>query len=164
MQGIRATILARAGSNIGASAERWGYLNFNSHVNWLAESGLIDDNADLVCYCTASMYAAAGLWGAGACTRAASDRTFGFEVNTIHTTMGFDVPLVWGYFQQPDEYAILNMNYISKHPLGKRTLIRYVKPAGIVLNDYESRRLLMSWGVKTRYAEQAHWLQKLVTV
>lgn len=162
--GVRDSINALAGSNIGASAVTWGFKQLNSRVNWLAEQGMVNDSSNLICLCTSSMASAAGFWGAGACTRQASDRTYGFEVNTVHSTLGLDIPLVWSYRQQPDEYMLLDLSRISIHPLGNRKLKRMVKPAGIDLNDYEARRLLMEWGVRVRYADKAHYLQKLVTV
>jgi hypothetical protein len=163
--GVRDTIAARAGSNIGASAVVWGFKQLNDRVNWLVETGaMVNDASNLVCLCTASMYSAAGFWGAGACTRQASDRTYGFETNTVHSTLGLDVPLVWSYKCPVDEYFLIDMSRLSIHPLGSRSLKRWRKPAGIDLNDYESRRLLMEWGVRLRYADKAHYHQKLVTV
>jgi hypothetical protein len=163
--GIRDTIKARAGSNIGAAAVTWAYKQVNERINWLVETGgMVNDASNLVLLCPASMYSAAGFWGAGACTRQASDRTYGYETNTIHSTLGLDVPMVWSYKCQPDEYMIVDLSRLSIHPLGSRRLKRWVKPAGIDLNDYEARRLLMEWGVRLRYADKAHYLQTLVTV
>lgn len=163
-EGVRQTIVTRAGSNIGSTAVTWGYKQLNGRINWLAEQGMLTDSSNLACFCTPSMASAAGYWGAGACTRVASDRTYGFEVNTVHSTLGVDVPLVWSWRAQPDEYMLIDISRLSIHPLGSRTLKRWVKPAGIDLNDYEARRLLMEWGVRLRYADKAHFLQKLVTV
>jgi hypothetical protein len=163
-EGVRQTITTRAGSNIGSTAVVWGYKQLNGRVNELVEEGMITDNSQLVCFCTSSMASAAGFWGAGACSRVASDRTYGFEVNTVHSTLGLEVPLVWSYRCPVDEYMLIDMSRLSIHPLGSRTLKRWVKPAGIDLNDYEARRLLMEWGVKLKYADKAHFLQKLVTV
>jgi len=164
-EGIRQTITTRAGSNIGASAVVWGFKQLNDRINWLVtDGGMINDASQLICLCPSTMYSAAGFWGAAACERMASDRTYGFEVNTVHSTLGLDVPLVWSYKCQPDEYMLIDLSRLSIHPLGSRSLKRWVKPAGIDLNDYEARRLLMEWGVRLRYADKAHYLQKLVTV
>jgi len=164
-EGVRQIISTRAGANIGASAVTWGFKQVNTNINWLAETGaMINDSSNVVCLCTASMYSAAGFWGAGACTRTASERTYGFETNTIHSTLGLDVPLVWSYKCPVDEYMLIDLSRLSIHPLGSRKLKRWVKPSGVDLNDYEARRLLMEWGVRLRYADKAHFLQKLVTV
>jgi hypothetical protein len=163
-KGIRQQITALAGSNIGSTAVVWSYKQINERVDWLASEGWLNDASNLVCFCTSSMASKAGFWGAGACTRMASDRTYGFEVNTIHSTLGIDVPLVWSPACKPDEYMLLDMSRISAHPLGSRTLKRWVKPAGIDLNDYEARRLLTERGVRVRYADKAHFLQQKVTV
>ena len=164
-EGVRQSILTLAGANIGSTAVTWGYKQLNDRINWLVETGaMLNDSSNLVCLCTAAMYSAAGFWGAGACTRTASDRTYGFETNTVHATLGLDVPLVWSYKCQADEYMLIDLSRLSMHPLGNRKLKRWVKPAGIDLNDYEARRLLMEWGVRLRYADKAHYIQQLVTV
>jgi len=164
MRGIRGTIVTRAGSNYNTTACTWSYDLINQRMNWLAEEGMVTDRSDLVLFCNSTMYSAAGFWGASAVTRERNDRTFGFEINMFHSTLGLDVPMIWGYAAKPGEFMILDLSRIDMAPLGNRKLKRYIKPAGIVLNDYEARRLVMEWGSKTRFADKAHYLQTAVTV
>lgn len=164
MRGIFYQIVTTAGSNIGASAVNWGYKLVDSRLNWIAQEGMVSDSSDLVIICPATMYSAAGYWGASACTRVASDKTYGFEINMFHSTLGLDVPMIWAYSCPTDVFMIVDLSRFEYNPLGNRSLIRWVKPKGIVLNDYESRRLLMEFGCKLRYPDKAHWVQKLVTI
>jgi len=164
MYGLRGQIVLAAGSNIGASAVTWSYKLIDDRINTIAQVGMIDDQSDMICLCPATMYSAAGYWAASACTRQAGDRTYGFEVNTVHSTLGLDVPLIWTPACKSDEFMLIDMNRFEINPLGGRSLIRMVKPKNINLNDYEARRLLMEWGCKLRYPDKAHYLQKLVTV
>ena len=164
MRGIRPTIVARAGSNYVTTAATWGYKLVNDAINSLAEVGMIKDSSRLILYCNSTMYAAAGFWGSSAVRTTANDMTYGFETQMLHSTLGLDVPLVWGYSAIPGEFMLIDMSRFEYNFLGGKKLIRYRKPQGIVLNDYEARRLVMEAGCKLRYADKAHYLHTSVTV
>jgi hypothetical protein len=162
-QGIRHTILARNGGNIGTSACQWGFRLLNDRVKEVVEEGFINAGSNLICLVPIEGYAAAGFWGAGAVTREASDRTFGFEVNMVHTTVGIDVPLIWAEAARPDEFMLIDMGKFERNPFKNRTLIRMTKIGGVGnTDDFDERRLLMEFGCKLRYADKAHYLQKSV--
>lgn len=159
--GIRDIILARAGNNINTDSVKWTYRLLNDRVKAVAEEGFLNDGSSLICLCPIDAYAAAGFWGAGAVTREASDRTFGFEVNMVHTTIGMDVPLIWHEAAYPDEFMLLDMGRFERNPYGNRNLIRMEKRGGVGnTDDWDEVRLLMEFGCKLRYADKAHYLQK----
>jgi hypothetical protein len=164
MKGIRPTIVDRAGSNYNTDAVTWGYSLLDDRINSLAQIGMIKDTSRLICFCTSSMYSAAGYWGSSAVRTTRSEMTYGFETQMVHSTLGLEVPLVWGYSAIPGEFMLIDLSRFEYNFLGGNSLIRYRQPMGIVLQDYEGRRLVMEAGCKLRYADRAHWLQTNVTV
>jgi len=167
MAGLRTQILAAAGSNIdlGDGTRHVEQPEVGLHLHRRqdqlagpAERGQRGSN--LICLVPAAGYTLAGGWGAAAVTRSASDRTYGFETNTLHSSIGLEVPLVWSSRMKGTEAALISLDYFEKCPRGRRKLIRYVKPAGIVLNDYESRRLVAEWGCRSYFLTKAHYWMK----
>ena len=164
MRGICQEIIARAGSNYVTDAAVWSYELVDTSLNWLAQQGFMSERANPVLFVPATMCSAAGYWGASAVTRERSERTYGFEINMFHSTLGMDVPMIWGYSAKPGEFLIVDLNRFEMNPLGNRKLKRWLQPAGVNLQDYERRRLIMEWGCKLRYADKAHYLHTNVTV
>lgn len=164
MKGFRKQILAGGGSNYdtGTANPKWSYELIDGKINWLVQQGVVDESSNLVCVCPATGYSLAGYWGAAAVVSMASDLTYGFETNTIHSTLGLQVPIVWSSRMPSDEFYLISLDHFEKMPKGSRRLLRYVKPAGRDLQDYEARRILGEWGNRLYYPTKAHYIHKNV--
>ena len=158
--GIRGNIVAGAGDNYISSGEYRGtYKQYNADLNWLARQGFIKPNSNVVIFGPPDMATEAANWKASQVTYEKSDRTYGLEVPVLISALGIRAPFLWNPDAKSDEYMILNLDRIKKHPLRGRALIRMRKAPYVDLQDWEGRRLLMEWGVSVQYRTKAHFLR-----
>ncbi len=164
MLGIRGNIVAGAGSNyVSSGSYRGTYKQYSADLNWLARQGFIKPTSNVVLFGPPDMATEAADWKKSQVTYEASDRTYGMEVPVLISPLGIRAPFLWNPDAKTDEYMILNMDRIKKHPMTGRALIRMRKQPGSDLQDWEGRRLLMEWGVSVQYRTLAHFLRTGVT-
>lgn len=162
--GLRGNIVAGGGSNYISSGDyNWSHKLISNDLNWLAKQGFVKPTSNVVIFGPADMATTAADWKASQVQYEVSDRTYGLEVPVLVSALGIRAPLLWSPDAKTDEYMILNLDRIRKHPMAGRALIRMRKPAFIDLQDWEGRRLLGEWGLTMGYRTKAHFLRTGVT-
>ena len=162
LKGIKPWVKALGGSNYSTTAETASWKTINEKLNWIVKQGQLTPSDQLILLTSPDGANAIGQWGKAFVQTTMDETTLGFQVNTLKSTLGLSVPVVWhpGLY---NEYWLIPVSRIKRHPRKGRGLIRMRRPLYENLEDSEERRILAEWGASYRNLGTTSWIQTNVT-
>lgn len=160
--GIKPWVIALGGSNYSTTAETASWKTINEKLNWIVKQGQLTPGDQLILLTSPDGANAIGQWGKAFVQTTMDETTLGFQVNTLKSTLGLSVPVVWhpGLY---NEYWLIPVSRIKRHPRKGRGLIRMRRPLYENLEDSEERRILAEWGASYKNLGTTSWIQTNVT-